>query len=404
MTKYGRSPWVDTFPRSRVPSYPRQRGQLDVDVVIIGGGMTGCASAYAFASAGIKVALLEAEVIGRGSTGACTGWIGDDPGPNFVDVERAMGARAARRAWQAWRRAALDFSALVRRLDLKCHLQPRTAVTIDAAPEQTLRLKKEQAARRAAGFDAPLLSSRVVAAEVAIPAAAMRTRDGATLDPYRAVLGLAASARERGALLFERSPARRTTFSRRSAVVHTSDGTIRTARIIVATGVPTALFKSLQRHFWFKSSYSALTVPLPAKIRQQLGKRSTVVRDFNVPPHLVRWVDDDRVLVTGADREIVPERLREKTIVQRTGQLMYELSTMYPEISGIPPAYGWDAPYAQTAEGLPYIGPHRNYPHHLFAFGDASPSVTSAYLASRIFLRHYMDDPDPADDCFAFTR
>jgi glycine/D-amino acid oxidase-like deaminating enzyme len=91
-------------------------------------------------------------------------------------------------------------------------------------------------------------------------------------------------------------------------------------------------------------------------------------------------------------------------IVQRTGQLMYELSVLYPEISGLQPAYGWGVGYAKTAEGLPYIGPHRNFPHHLFAFGDSSHSVTGAYLASRILLRHYLDDLEPPDQAFEFTR
>ena len=33
MTKYGRSPWVDQFPKSRVPSYPRPRTPIDIDAV-----------------------------------------------------------------------------------------------------------------------------------------------------------------------------------------------------------------------------------------------------------------------------------------------------------------------------------------------------------------------------------
>jgi glycine/D-amino acid oxidase-like deaminating enzyme len=115
-------------------------------------------------------------------------------------------------------------------------------------------------------------------------------------------------------------------------------------------------------------------------------------------------VNDDQLLVTGADRELVPPSLREKTIVQRTGQLMYELSTIYPDISGLMPEYGWEATYGRTADGLPYIGPHRNYPHHLFAFGDASHSVTGAYLASRTLLRHVTGDSEPADEVFGFLR
>ena len=90
--------------------------------------------------------------------------------------------------------------------------------------------------------------------------------------------------------------------------------------------------------------------------------------------------------------------------MQRTGQLMYELSTIYPDISGILPEYGWEAVYGRTADGLPFIGPHRNFPHHLFAFGDSSHSVTGAYLASRILLRHFLDEPEPADEVFGFLR
>jgi len=90
--------------------------------------------------------------------------------------------------------------------------------------------------------------------------------------------------------------------------------------------------------------------------------------------------------------------------VQRTGQLMYELSTLYPEISGLQPSHGWDAPYVRTADGLPYIGPHRNYPHHLFAFGDASHGVTGAFLASRVLLRHHLGQADASDDAFGFNR
>ena len=128
------------------------------------------------------------------------------------------------------------------------------------------------------------------------------------------------------------------------------------------------------------------------------------MRDLAEPPHLVRWVDDERLLVAGADTLSPPVRLRDRIVVQRTGQLMYELSTLYPDISGILPAYGWDAPYARTSDGLPYIGPHRNFPHHLFAFGDSSHSITGAYLASRMLLRHHLDELEPADRHFGFTR
>jgi glycine/D-amino acid oxidase-like deaminating enzyme len=405
MTKYGRSPWIDNFPRSRVPAFPRQRGTVATDVVIVGGGLTGCATAYAFSAAGIKVAVVEAGQIGRGSSGSSAGWISDDPGVGFHEVEHALGLRAARHGWQSWRRAALDFIALVRRLDLKCRFEQRGALLVAATPDQLVRLKKEQKVRREAGFDAPMANARAIATEAAVSAlAAIRTADGATVDPYRTTLGLANAAIDRKALFFEQSPATKISFSRKWVDVATAGGAIRADRVVVATGVPTPLFKTLARHFWYRSSFLALTERVPAKIRQKLGRRGAIVRDSATPPHVIRWVDDEKLLVSGADSHTPPARLRERTMVQRTGQLMYEMSTIYPDISGIVPEYGWEAGYGRTADGLPYIGPHRNYPRHLFAFGDASHSVTGAYLASRVLLRHLLDRSESSDEVFGFHR
>jgi glycine/D-amino acid oxidase-like deaminating enzyme len=404
-TKYGVSPWFARFPGSRVPAYPTHHGPLRVDVVVVGGGLTGCTTAYGLAAAGIKTVLLEGSRIGRGSTALSTGWIADDPGVSFVALEKAIGLRRARWAWQSWRRAALDFAALIRRLEIKCELEPRDSLTVAMTAEQMTRSRKERKARIDAGIEAPVLSARSVRSETALEAAGgLRGRDGGTLDPYRATVGLAAAAAERGTQIFERSEVRRITFTRKYADVHTAGGAIRTRKVVIATGYPKELFSSLARHFWFRSSYQVLTEPVPAKIRNRLGNRASVVRDSAEPPHIVRWFGEDRVLIAGADSETAPPRLRDRVVVQRTGQLMYELSTLYPEISGIQPACGWINNYSKTSDGLPYIGAHRNFPHHLFAFGDASHGVTGAYLASRILLRQCSGEVEPADEAFGFHR
>jgi glycine/D-amino acid oxidase-like deaminating enzyme len=387
-----------------VPSHPRYKGAAQTGVVVVGAGLTGCLTAYALAAAGVKVMVLEADRIGRGATAFSSGWISEDPNVPFHAVEKAVGLRAARRAWQAWRRAALDFVALIHRLDVKCALDERGSVTIAATPEQTARLRKDLNARKTAGLEASLLTTRVVKGELALDAAAgLRTKAGGAIDPYRATLGIAAAAAERGAQFFERSAVRKLTFTRKTLDVLAEGGKIRAERVVIATGLPRTLFKALARHFWFHTSYFALTEPVPAKIRRALGAHG-LVRDSADPPHTIRWVDDERILVSGADAEMVPPRQRDKTIVQRTGQLMYELSTIYPDVSGIPPAYGWAADYTRTVDGLPFIGSHRNYPFHLFAFGDSSHSVTGSYLASRIMLRQYSGEMDPADAAFGFHR
>lgn len=405
MTKYGRSVWLERYPRARVPSHPKLRQKLVTDVAIVGAGLTGCATAYAFAAAGVKVVLVDAGQVGHGSSAASFGLIADTPTADFLALERTVGVRTARKAWQAWRRAALDFGALLRRLDAKCDLEPQPALVVARTPEQATRLKREAKARRTAGLEAVLPTARAAALESGFPVqTAIRARDGAVVDPYRATLALASAALARGATIFERTPVERIRFTSKHAELSMAQASITAARVVVATGRPTRLIAALERHVKGQRAYFALTEPIPAKIRRTLGKDDCVRTDMATPPHHIRWVDGERLLVSGADGPVVADRLREQTVIQRTGQLMYELSTLYPDISGIAPSHGWDATYGCTADGLPYIGPHRNFPHHLFAFNGSGQSITEAYLASRILLRHYRGEADAADEVFGFAR
>ena len=90
--------------------------------------------------------------------------------------------------------------------------------------------------------------------------------------------------------------------------------------------------------------------------------------------------------------------------MQRTGQLMYELSTLYPSISGLQPDYAWHGEVVATPDGLPLIGPHRHFPHHLFALGGGGNGVATSFLAARVLLRGHRDKPAAGDELFGFGR
>jgi glycine/D-amino acid oxidase-like deaminating enzyme len=138
-------------------------------------------------------------------------------------------------------------------------------------------------------------------------------------------------------------------------------------------------------------------------VRRQVGRRDITLQDMASPRHRVRWTRDGRALVAGADRGETPAHKRDGVRVQRTGQLMYELLVMYPAIAGLRPAYGWESASGVTADGIPYIGPHRNYPRHLFALGG-SDSATGAFLAARLLARAACDAPEKGDEVFGWTR
>jgi glycine/D-amino acid oxidase-like deaminating enzyme len=402
-TRYGQSPWIAAFPASKRPSFPRLRGEHAADVVIVGAGLTGCATAVACALAGMKPLVLEADRTGL-AAGRASGLLLPDPGPSFRDVAKRHGLRAAKIVFGSWRRAALDAAAQLRRLSISCSLEPRESLIVGPQDDGKVLLR-EYDAREAAGVAGSWLTRRQVTALTPLDVpAAMRARDAFQLDPYRACLGLANAASKRGATFFEQTRVKKVRVGRRDVEIIVEGGLVRAGTVIIATGSATAEFRPLRRHFKLREVYHALTEPMPAGIRKQVGNRSVSVKDPSGAGRRVVWTPDGRLLVLGGDQDETPARQRPDVLVQRTGQLMYEALMMYPAIAGLRPEWGWEASYGETADGLPYIGPHRNYPRHLFALGGAGDSLTGAFLAARMLVRALQGEPEKSDLIFGWTR
>ena len=61
--------WMDSTPTT---TYPALTGDLEVDVVVVGGGIAGLGTAWELTEAGWRVALVEADRIAAGVTGYTT--------------------------------------------------------------------------------------------------------------------------------------------------------------------------------------------------------------------------------------------------------------------------------------------------------------------------------------------
>ncbi len=397
--------WLDRFKKGRRPSYPRQRGTLDTSVVVVGGGLTGCACAWSFAAAGIKVALLEAEAIGASATAGGLGLIREDFDASFQQTAATHGLRAARSLWQNMRRASLDFPAALRRLQVRCDLASQDLLVVARRDPQVSRLlQREYQHRRDAGFEPSWLTPAAVARLAAIEGGVAIRTHGASFDPYRACIGLASAAASRGAAIHEKSHVQRIRAGRKHVEVTTAAGIVRADTVLVATAAPLPDLRALRRHLKPLDTYAVVTEPLPAAVRREVGSRASALRDTETPPHFLRWLREDRALFSGADQPHVSDRAREKALVQRTGQLMYELSVLYPAISGLRPEWAWDVTHYETVDALPFAGLHRNFPRHLFAMGASRHGEGFAWLAARILLRQYQGVAVKGDELFGFSR
>ncbi len=402
--RLGTSYWLDGS-AGAAPARPALAHDIDADVAIVGGGVTGCAVAYFLARSGAKVVLLEAERIGRGSTAASTALLMQEPDTDFIDLSARHGAAAARQVWRAGARAVTDLRRTLQALHVEAgaHRLPSAYFTRDAALVAGLR--REQRRRRAAGLSArwlapgPLFDLTGVEAEGAI-----LTSGNAQVDPYRTCLGLAAAAETHGALIFERSRVRRMRGDATGIHLEVRGRHVRASWGIVATGYATPEFKPLAARFRMWTTYVMATPRLSSRERASVGLGDVMLWDTGRPYHYLRWAPDGRLLFGGCDRPQQAGPRRAARLRQRTQELVRDLTGLYPSLAHVVPDYAWEGLFATTPDGLPYIGTHRRYRRHLFALGYGGNGMTFSFMAAGILTRIIDGRPRPEDALFSFGR
>jgi glycine/D-amino acid oxidase-like deaminating enzyme len=384
--------------------FPPLTRQLDVDIAVVGGGITGAAVAWRFADAGLRVALLEAARVGRGSTAASTALLMQEPDQDLSELIRRYGRRRARRIWQLSRAATRDFIATLRRLRIPCDLQRRDSIYYAPDADSSRMLRGEHRARQAAGLNPRWLDGAALRRVVGFDAAgAIRMSGNAQADPFKACLGLMRAASAAGARIHERSPVTSIRPSSRDVVLKTPRGSVRADRVVIATGYATPYFKPLHARFRMLTTYVIATRPLTAAQRRQIGLGAVMLWDTGRPYHYARWTADHRLMLGGADRPVTGRR-RRAALDEGTAAVRDDFTRLYPALEEMPTDCRWEGLFATTPDGLPYIGPHRRYPRQLFALGYGGNGMTFGFLASRLLLDWYRGDRSPDHDLFGFAR
>src|SRR5690349_7923772 len=98
----------------RSPLYPTLRSDLDVDVVIVGGGIAGLTIAYNLSREGRQVALVEDGELGSGETGRTSAHLVSALDDRFSHLEELFGKEDMRIIAQSHRQAIDDVERIVK--------------------------------------------------------------------------------------------------------------------------------------------------------------------------------------------------------------------------------------------------------------------------------------------------
>ena len=381
---------------------PALAADLDCDVAVIGGGITGALIADELAAHGHAVAVLEKRDIGWGSTSASTALLQYEIDTHLVDLAKKYGEADAALAYRAcveaipWlreRAAGLPQVAFspCRSLYYASRRRHVRAMREEFEARRRHGIEVEwwepQAIREAYGFDAP---------------AAILSRQAAQMDPYRMAQALLARLVRAGAAVHDHEEVVDLQAGSRGVRLRTASGfQVRAGHVVVAAGYESQrwLRRPVARN---RSSYAVVSDPLP---RDALGAlRESLVWETARPYLYLRTTPDHRLLVGGEDDAVDVPAKRDARVMAKAGKLLKRARALFPHLP-LQPAFAWAGTFAETKDGLPWFGAHPQWgPRVLFAMAYGGNGITYSAIGAGLLRATIERRRHPLRRLFSFER
>ena len=350
-------------------AFPRLERDVRCDVAVVGGGITGALIADELASHGHEVVVLEQRDVGWGSSAASTALLQYEIDTHLVDLAREFGEDDAVMAYQACADAIPMLQALAGglrdvdfgRMDSLYYASKRRHVG---------DLKDELEMRAAHGFDVEWIGAEALRRDYGVDApGAILSHLAARLDPYRMAYRLMARLQRGGTAVHDRTSVARMDATQRSVTLHTGDGAmVRAGHVVFAAGYACQQWID-QRVARNRSSYAFITDPVEPEWLQALA--GTMVWESARPYLYLRSTGDGRLLVGGEDDSVDIPKRRDARVEKKARTLVKRVAEAFPGME-LTPAFAWAGTFAETADGLPFFGPHPqhgNRVHFAMAYG-----------------------------------
>jgi glycine/D-amino acid oxidase-like deaminating enzyme/nitrite reductase/ring-hydroxylating ferredoxin subunit len=382
-----RSLWQAT---SKPLGLARLEGDLDADVVVVGGGITGITTAMQLSKAGLSVVVLEAREVGGGTTGNSTGNLYALVGNGLAQVAKKWGVETMKAVAQT-RAAAVDFiEATAREHGIQCAFQRcHFHIFAPGAHDATRsELEAECDMAIAAGLPAHMAESAALPFHTGH---ALVVNNQANFHPLEYTRGLARAIAGDGCRIFERSDVIEMDY-KRGAVV-TAGGRVNAKTIVMATHTPKG-FDLVQTELGPYREYA-----LAATLRS------------GVYPHGIYWSQEKdrhsiRALKHGGREWLIVLGYHHKTGQQDDAEGCYEKLEDYAranfDIESID--HRWSAQGYYPADGLPLIGPSGTHKGLYVASGFRADGLVWGTVAAHVLAVEILGKPKGFTNLFKATR
>jgi glycine/D-amino acid oxidase-like deaminating enzyme len=341
----------------------------------VGGGVSGALIARRLVNLGMEVIIVDSRDVGMGSAMASTAILSYEPDVHLIDLISQIGKRAAVRAYRAGLEALESLEKTIETLGESCDFRRRESLYLASNRKDTRIVRRECATRIKHGFKVELLTCRQLGDSYSLRApCAILTRQAAEVNPLKLTLALVRSAQKRGLKIFSHTVVDSYHRQGKESLLITSDDFhIRARHVVFATGYETQQILK-QKHVRLVSSY-AIASSTGTKFPR--GREWPVIWESARPYLYVHSTVDGRIVAGGEDVDFVDEAKRDELLASKTKILVKKIRKMFPDLSW-KLASAWTGTFAESKDGLPYIGSRKDFPGAQFALGYGGNGITFA--------------------------
>ena len=144
--------WFTTLLKNEYKICPPLQKDINCDILIIGGGMSGVSAAAEFIDKGFKVVLIEKNILGGSSSGKSAGFLTPDSELELSQLVRRFGIKGANEIWSAPVEGIELIKKNVEKYNISCDFRIQDSLFLGIGTSGLIDVKDEMECRETVGF------------------------------------------------------------------------------------------------------------------------------------------------------------------------------------------------------------------------------------------------------------
>ena len=274
--------------------------QIEVDVCVVGGGLTGISSALHLAKRGYSVAICESRLIGWGASGRNGGQLGNGMRKDQFTIEKKLGFDHAKELWKLGLESVETSLHFINEYKIDCNLkQGVISAGCFVKDVEDFKFEKDHLEKKYNYKNLTLIDKESIKNEInsEMYYSGLVNKGSYHINPLKFLFGLANQLKLLNVKIFENTPVTKIEERKNSLLVYSNNKTIKSQNVVVGcNGYLDKLLGGVRNKFMPINNYVLATEPLGEEKAKNIIKNNYAVCDTRFILDYYRFTEDWRLI------------------------------------------------------------------------------------------------------------